>query len=179
MGERGHTHSGAGSGERGQGPSPGSARRWPAHGSSRFWGRPPQAESVCSGSCSRSPKWPDSAGRETVSDMNYSRGSGNTRNNECERRTAVGRSNTGSPRAGLRPPAAPLSPASGRWGRTHRRGTHTPAITRTRGSNAHAAFTSPGIKFRARNDPCIHYPSSNLDFEGKSPHIRAPTFYNG
>lgn len=125
---------------------------------------------MCSGSCSHSPKWPNSVGRKTVSDMNYGRGRRSADNNECQRITPVQRSNTWSPLAALRPPAAPLSPASGH---AH------PGIARTQVRNAQAAFTSPGIKFRVCNDPFIDCPSSNLDFKGKNSHIRATKFYNG
>ena len=34
---------------------------------------------MCSGSCSHSPKWVSSAGRKTISDINYSLGSGEQR----------------------------------------------------------------------------------------------------
>lgn len=57
---------------------------------------------MCSGSCSHSPKWLNSAGRKTISDVNYTLGSGSRDNNEHGRIIAVQRSNTWSLSAGLR-----------------------------------------------------------------------------
>lgn len=138
---------------------------------------------MCSGSCSHSPKSANSAGRKTVSDINYGPGSG--------------RGDTGEHRGGAaawRSHAWALSPAESLlrliWPKfrglvTAPMDINLPGVTHTRtrthdAADPEAGFTSPGIMESTLIRLCQRdCPIEQLHSQGKKLHTGATEFYTG